>query len=210
MTGRSHRPPKERGFDRGALFRLCRMLHAYLSAFAFLTLLFFSVTGLMLNHPDWFPGRKQDEAARTITLPPAALAAALKAAKPPEALGAVVERNTSVVGAYHSGDVMDGEALLRWEGAGGSTEAAVTLATGKTEITVARAPMASLLGDLHKGKNTGAPWRALIDISAILILALSLIGYVLFFSLRFRLKTSLILTAVSLLAMLAVFYLLVP
>ena len=186
------------------------MLHAYLSAFAFLTLLFFSVTGLMLNHPEWFPGRKRDEPARMIAIPPSALAPALKAAQPPAALGAVVARHAAVTGAFRSGEVLDGEALLRWEGAGGSTDAAVNLSTGKAEITVQRAPMAALLGDLHKGKNTGAPWRALIDISAVLILALSAIGYVLFFSLRFRLRTSLILTAVSLVAMLGVFYLLVP
>jgi len=42
------------------------------------------------------------------------------------------------------------------------------------------------------------------------VLGLSLIGYVLFFSLRFRLKTSLILTAVSLAALAAVAWLLVP
>jgi hypothetical protein len=186
------------------------MLHAYLSAFAFLSLLFFSVTGLMLNHPDWFPGRKKDEPTRVMTISPCTLEPALKGGQPPAALGAVVARQIPVTGVFKSGEVLDGEALLRWEGAGGSTDAAVNLATGRTEVTLQRAPLAALLGDLHKGKNTGGPWRALIDVSAILILALSAIGYVLFFSLRFRLKTSLILTAVSLGAMLGIFYLLVP
>jgi hypothetical protein len=54
------------------------------------------------------------------------------------------------------------------------------------------------MGDLHRGKNASVPWRAVIDLSAILVLALSLTSYVLFFSLRFRPKTSLILTAISL------------
>jgi hypothetical protein len=49
-----------------------------------------------------------------------------------------------------------------------------------------------------------------IDLSAWLVLALSLIGYVLFFSLRFRLKTSLMLTAVSLAVLVGIAWLLVP
>jgi len=44
----------------------------------------------------------------------------------------------------------------------------------------------------------------------VLVLALSLFGYLLFFSMKFRLGTSLKLTAASLLAMLAVFWLCVP
>jgi len=49
-----------------------------------------------------------------------------------------------------------------------------------------------------------------IDLSAWIVLGLSLIGYVLFFSLRFRLKTSLILTAVSLAALTAIAWIFVP
>ena len=32
-----------------------RWLHIYLSMFSFIIVLFFSVTGLTLNHVDWFP-----------------------------------------------------------------------------------------------------------------------------------------------------------
>ncbi len=67
-----------------------------------------------------------------------------------------------------------------------------------------------MIGDLHRGKNASVPWRAVIDVSAILVLALSIIGYVLFFSLRFRLRTSLILTAVSIAALVGVFVAFVP
>ena len=36
-----------------ALYRQCRAWHGYLSAFAFIALMFFSATGILLNHPDW-------------------------------------------------------------------------------------------------------------------------------------------------------------
>ncbi len=67
-----------------------------------------------------------------------------------------------------------------------------------------------MIGDLHRGKNAALPWRMVIDLSAILVLALSVIGYVLFFSLRFRLRTSLILTGASLAVLVAVFLWLTP
>jgi hypothetical protein len=66
------------------------------------------------------------------------------------------------------------------------------------------------MNDLHRGKNAGAVWRAAIDVAAVLLIALSLIGYVLFFSLRFRLGASLLLTASSLAAMAGLVWAFVP
>src|SRR5690242_20539981 len=37
-----------------SFYRQCRLWHGWLSAFAFLALMFFSATGLLLNHPEWF------------------------------------------------------------------------------------------------------------------------------------------------------------
>jgi hypothetical protein len=68
----------------------------------------------------------------------------------------------------------------------------------------------AIIQDLHRGKNSGSAWRWVIDLSAWIVLGLSLIGYVLFFSLRFRLKTSLILTAVSLAVLVGIAWLFVP
>jgi uncharacterized protein len=209
MTGRSHRR-RSGGVDKGAFYRLCRMLHAYLSAFAFLALMFFAITGITLNHPEWFPTSGGEVPPSTVRLPPETVRAALAAKDPPRALAQAVAENAKVSGAYHSGDLIDQDALLRWEGVRGSSEAEVNLATGEAKITGQRAPTFTLLGDLHKAKNSGAPWKWVIDLSGAIIAALSIIGYVLFFSLRFRLRTSLILTALSLAALVGAYLLLVP
>ena len=39
--------------------KLMRWLHIYLSMFGLAVVLFFSVTGITLNHPDWFFGGAQ-------------------------------------------------------------------------------------------------------------------------------------------------------
>ena len=199
-----------RRFDKGAFYRTSRMLHAYISAFAFLALMFFSVTGLLLNHPTWLQGAPPAEQSVTVQIPGGDIAQALKAADAPRALAETVTRRVKLRGAYSSGELLDGEAMLRLEGVTGATDIILNLETGLAEATIQPATATSIVNDLHKGTNAGAAWRLLIDITAVLVLALSLIGYVLFFSLRFRLKTSLVLTGVSLGVFLAVYLAFVP
>lgn len=210
MKPATKEPAARKGFDKGAFYRTSRMLHAYFSAFAFLSLMFFSFTGLLLNHPTWLQGEAPAEESRTLQLPKADVAAALKSDDQPKALAEAVTRRIKLKGAYKSGEMIDGEAMLRLEGATGATDIIVNLETGLAEATIQPATATTIINDLHKGKNTGAVWRLVIDITAILVLVLSVIGYVLFFSLRFRLKTSLILTVVSLGAMVGIYLLFVP
>ena len=82
--------------------------------------------------------------------------------------------------------------------------------TGSAEISVERAGPRPGLDDLHRGKNSGAAWSLVIDLGAGLILAMSVLGYVIFFSLRFRLRTTLALTASGLLILAGIFVFLVP
>jgi uncharacterized protein len=198
------------GVDKGAFFRLCRMLHAYLSAFAFLALFFFSVTGLLLNHPEWFERYRPVEHRVAFTLMPAELAAAKASKDMGRALAAASATKARLTGAYATGDVDGRQMLVRMEGPKGSSDLTIDLATGQVDARVTQTNLASIVQDLHRGKNVGVAWRWVIDLAAWLITALSLIGYVLFFSLRFRLKTSLVLTGVSLLLLIGIAWFLVP
>jgi hypothetical protein len=198
------------GFDKGAFFRLSRMLHAYFSAFAFLALFFFSATGILLNHPEWFEAYQPAEHKVAFALSSAELAAAKSSPDRGRALAAAAARHASLPGAYASADIDGREALVRLEGPKGASDLTIDLATGKADGRVTRPNLMALIQDLHRGKNSGAAWRWVIDLSAWLVLVLSLIGYVLFFSLRFRLKTSLILTAVSLAVLIGVAWMFVP
>ncbi len=188
--------------SKGDVYRLCRMVHGYLSAFAFVSLMFFSVTGILLNHPDYFEGRRASEATRTLTLPAPVVKQALAAKDPGGALGQAVAAATPLIGQFRSGEVEPDQAFLRFDGPKGASDVVVTLATGQVEATVRHAKLTSLLNELHRGRNAGAAWKWAIDLSAGLFILLSVVGYVLFFSLRFRLVPSLILTGVSIAVML--------
>ena len=145
-----------------------------------------------------------------VRLTPGELAAAHITPEPGRAMAAAVGRRTPLLGVYKSAETESGAALIHLEGVRGTSDIDLDTTTGEAHVTVAPATAVSIVGELHRGRKSGAAWRWVLDLSAVLILALSLIGYVLFFSLRFRLRTSLVLTAASLLAMSAVYLLLAP
>lgn len=192
------------GIRPGEVYRLSRMLHGYISAFAFAALLFFSATGLILNHPEWRLTRRPAEQTRIVHLPADQLAAAMKLAKPGPTLIGLVGKQTRLMGDYQSGTVLDGMVYLRMESPRGSSDVTITTDTGEAEVSVRPASFVGMLNDLHIGKTEDKAWRLAMDVSAVAFMLLSLLGYVLFFSMRFRLKVSLALTAASLLAMLAI------
>lgn len=196
-------------FNKGAFYRFCRMLHGYLSAFAFLALIFFAGTGLLLNHPEWF-AQENARQEQSLSLPMDEIAAARASADAPRALAALVERRLRVRGAYASGDILEPEAMLRFEGVTGSTDVTLDLDTGQAAFSIQDATAVSMLHDLHRGKKAGEVWRMLIDLVAYVVLALSLIGYLLFFSLRYRLASSLTLTLIGVATMIGVFIAFVP
>ncbi len=184
-------------YQRRDFYRHSRYVHGWLSAFAFLTLLFFSVTGLLLNHPEWFEPAKTEQTTQLI-LPESILKSIKQQENPSDAILNYVRQQQNVVGRYQSSEVMDNEVMIRLESPAGATDIWVMADTGETEITQKPASTVSMLNDLHRGKNSGLAWSWLIDISAIIVIALSLVGYILFLSIKTRLVTHLVLTAASL------------
>jgi len=184
-------------YQRRDFYRHSRYVHGWLSAFAFLTLLFFSVTGLLLNHPEWFEPAKTEETTQLI-LPESVLKSIKQQENPSDTILNYVRQQQNVVGRYQSSEVMDNEVMIRLESPAGATDIWVMADTGETEITQKPASTVSMLNDLHRGKNSGPAWSWLIDISAIIVIALSLVGYILFLSIKTRLVTHLVLTTASL------------
>ena len=202
---------KAGGSLKGEVFRQSRIWHGYLSAFAFIALIFFSITGLLLNHPAWFEGREDSPSKDSVLiLAPADLAQAKAATEPGPVLAKAVADKVNLIGAYKGAETIDDEVLLSFESVKGRSDVIVNLETGQAEAAVQRSDAVTVINELHRGKNSGKAWALVIDLTAIVVLVLSLIGYVLFFSLRFRLRTSLALTGISLAALAAIFVFLIP
>ncbi|HMN46464.1 MAG TPA: PepSY-associated TM helix domain-containing protein [Povalibacter sp.] len=177
--------------------RYCRLLHGWLSAIAFLALCFFSVTGLLLNHPQWTEGEPPAPVTKTVQLDPQAVKRIELADDPGAVLAEIAAAHAALRGEYSSGDRAGPDVFARLQGVRGLTDVRVNLPTGRLEIVIEPAPATLVMNELHRAERASPSWRLLVDVVAVLLIVLSLIGYLIFLSMRFRLRTALLLTLVS-------------
>lgn len=179
-------PPVARRRNRGQYWT--RVLHVYISMVCLLVVLFFSVTGLTLNHPEWTFGLDGSETTEQGTLGAGWqtggevdwLVVADTLRDRYDLRGEVAERS-----------VNGGEAAISFKGPGFGADAFITMETGAYEITINRQGLVGVFNDLHKGRDSTSSWRWLIDASAILLVVISATGLILQLYLRRRRRSAL-------------------
>ena len=188
VVPRASRMPAARGWQwtktRGArnLFSWCRKLHVYVSTALFALLIFFCLTGITLNHPDWFEGQGQHQ-IKVLAISPD-LSDLLMQAEPPSVpvLEAYIQETT---GLEHprSIDIDREEGTWIFDYPLPAGYASVMIDSVSQELTLEHqmGSMIALMEDLHKGRHTGAVWSVVIDVSAGLIIFLAITGMVLVF-----------------------------
>ncbi|MEO0551498.1 MAG: PepSY-associated TM helix domain-containing protein [Pseudomonadota bacterium] len=206
----ANKKPEKKRFNKGAFYRTCRMLHGYLSAAAFLLLMFFAASGLLLNHPSWFGADRQDAEPIIVALDFDALQSAQSSETPERAFEELVRNATRVQGQLKDASISDSDAMLRFAGVKGGTDIFIDFELAEAEIETSKANLTSIIHDLHRGKDAGKVWKFMIDITAILILAMSVIGLILFFSLRFRLGNAIRIMGATMALFIALFVFFVP
>jgi hypothetical protein len=183
-----------------AFYRLCRAWHGYLSAAAFVWLLFFSITGILLNHPTWLHGQPATVTSQFhLRARELASVAAQKDHGP--ALVQALRGPLALKGEINSSDVAGSQLFVRMRGAAGSTDLQLDLRSGQGSAAIETFPLPTLFKELHRGEQAGRTWRALIDVSGMALVTTSVLGLMIYFSLRFRLRTALILVAAGMAVM---------
>ena len=164
---------------------LARWLHLYLSVVSFVLVLFFAVTGLTLNHADWFDNaeRTTDVKGRinrtwvagtdTITVNKLAIVEYLRSAH--QLKGSVSEFR-----------IDDRQCSVSFRGPGYSADASIDRPDGTYQLTETRLGLVAVLNDLHKGRDTGRGWAWVIDIAAVFMTLVSLTGLALLLVLKKR------------------------
>jgi hypothetical protein len=173
-----------------------RWLHIYLSMFSLAVVLFFSVTGITLNHPDWFfsSAESNHEAGGEIRRAWLQLKDSATADAPGEPDRQVskldivehLRKTHSIRGALADFRVDEGECVVSFKGPGYAADAFIERETGQYRLTETYHGFIAVINDLHKGRDSGPVWSALIDISAVLMTVISLTGLVLLFYLKLR------------------------
>ena len=159
-----------------------RTFHVYLSLLGLILILFFSLTGFILNHSDWFGLDETTTETRRASLPPELLVGAFDRLTVVESL----RRDHGVAGLLE--DFETGKHTLRISFArpGELTDVLVDRRDGSAELRVESGGAAQLLTDLHRGEHSGAGGGLLIDATSVLLLLISLTGLVLWVTLPKR------------------------
>jgi hypothetical protein len=152
-----------------------RWLHIYLSMFCFIIVLFFSVTGLTLNHANWFDGKQVEK--KIVGKVPVAWVQNPDTSKIKKLeIVELLRKNYAIKGYVSDFLVSDDECSVSFKGPGYSADAFIDRKDGKFELTELKLGLAAVLNDLHKGRDSGSTWSWLIDASAIFLTVISLSG----------------------------------
>lgn len=174
------------------------------------TLLFFSVTGLTLNHAAWFIGDAESRREASGTIESKLLKVPGREGDDSVSKLEIVEKLRSlhtIGGSLTDFSIADEECSLTFKGPGYAADIFINRASGAYQMTETRFGLIAVLNDFHKGRDTGVAWSWVIDLSAILCTLLSLTGLVLLFYIKRRLMPGLLVGLAGLAALLAVAYL---
>jgi hypothetical protein len=178
--------------------------------FSLAAILFFSVTGITLNHPDWFfegaesrleaEGQLNREWLNPKIPVPSPSATDLQGELNHVAKLEVVEHLRKVHrvrGALTEFKADDRECVVMFKGPGYTADAIIDRATGHYSLAQSFHGFIAIVNDLHKGRDTGRAWSVIIDLAAVLMMIVSLTGLGLLFYLKLRRRQGLVLVAIG-------------
>lgn len=179
-----------------SLLSYSRLIHVYVSMALLTLMVFFSITGITLNHPEWFADDQAQVQELTLQLPQSLLST--------ESQGELLQylhQQTWFSGKRLTLERDEYELFISDKGPGSHLSVTIDLETGEAFVENTNYGVWAKLNDLHKGRNSGGLWAFIIDLSAVLMIVFSITGLVLALAQRRINKT----LAVSLLTTLAVF-----
>jgi hypothetical protein len=164
---------------RRRVAKATRWLHIYGSMVSLALVLFFAITGITLNHQDWFSGREVTSSrAGTMTAAwlsdDAATVARLEVVE-------YLRANAGARGAVSDFRIEDRQVEVVFKGPGYSADALIDRTSGRFELTESRLGLVAVINDLHKGRDTGRVWSVAIDVSALVLVFISMTGLVLLY-----------------------------
>lgn len=184
-----------------------RRLHIYISMALLLIVLFFSVTGITLNRPQWFESSEPTIARQTLTIPDSLFSSERGHYLPDEdRLIRYLTTKADITGSasgldvfteIEDGELVEGEISFDFKGPGYNASVFIDMLSGEAEIESTDYGVVALLNDLHKGRNSGEVWKWFIDITALLMIFFVLTGVCLLLPKKKTLNTSLKWTALG-------------
>jgi len=158
---------------------IARLLHVYVSMILFSLLIFFSVTGVTLNHPEWFKSIEPSTSERELTLPIKRFSGESISQTEIDDLTFQVEQALGINLKNAVFEIMSDELYFALKKAGISTTVTVDLTSGEVFYEQINYGLWAIVNDLHKGRNTSVFWQWVIDITSVLFIVFAITGFML-------------------------------
>ena len=159
-----------------------RWLHIYLSMVSFTALMFFAITGITLNHPTWLGADQQSVREAHGELDKAWLEGEPKKLEIAEHL----RSQQKLRGRVMQFEASELDCMVVFKSPGYAADIMIDRQSGKFQLTETSTGWINIMNDLHKGRDSGFGWSILIDISAIMMILVSLSGFALLLYLKLR------------------------
>lgn len=186
-AGGESRPPRSL---RLRVHGWLRWLHIYISMFSLLAILFFSLTGIALNHPDWKINNAESRRDLTGSLP-----ADWKKGSEVDwfKVAEYLRAREGVRGIASDPRADDEEASVTFKAPGYTADCFIKTRDGSYTVTVTSQGLVGAMNDFHRGANAGTAWAWVIDLSGILLTTVALTGLGLLYYLK-KIRLAAILT----------------
>jgi len=170
--------------------RWWRRLHMWTSMTSLLIVLFFSLTGITLNHPTWTFGQPPVTTTARGTLPATAIT---NGGIDFLAISEFLRVTQHVTGEVTDHSSQNGEGSISYRGPGYAADVQFRLADRSFSLTSQKSGVVAVFNDLHKGRHTSAAWKWIIDITAGLLVLMSVTGIALQLTLKRTRRLALVL-----------------
>lgn len=180
-----------------------RWIHVYSSMISMLVVLFFGLTGITLNHPNWTFGQNPTNDVHTGTLPAGwdnnGTIDFLN-------ISEYVRNHYGVKGAVADYSATSTDGLITYAAPGYAADLTFAVPAGTFKLTIEQQGVLAVMNDIHKGRDTDASWGWVIDVSGgfLVLVALSGLGIQLFQKKRRR-SALLIATGATLVTLLLIY-----
>jgi len=164
-----------------------RTIHVYLSIALIIVLVFFSITGITLNHAELMVAEPQTEVRTLDNLPVLPLDDNGMIFDSPE-LAAYVRDEFGIRLEFADLTIAEPFVTIEYDGPGYQALVEIDQELGEIYAESTDYGLVAVLNDLHKGRYTHIVWNALIDISGIILVIFSLAGFVLLLPNKFRFR----------------------
>lgn len=158
--------------------------------FSLLAILFFAVTGITLNHPDWMFGTAESSTEVKGKMPEG-----WKTGKDINWLKVAeyLRKEHRVHGIAEEPQSDELEGSLAFKGPGYSASCFIEQKTGDYRMTIVSQGAVAVMNDFHRGQGSGKAWSLVIDLSGALLTIVALTGLGLLFYLK-KIRTPSLLT----------------